>query len=108
MASTRNSTADFPVSKNKWIILSFPTLSHLSPQTFLVQNVAFTPRKKASALRKLKNGDKQPTLVSFHFKNLSNDQDKPSPNTSGENTDTCSPSIPNACGPQKNHCNVPF
>ena len=44
---------------------------------------------------------KQPTLASFHFKNSSNDQNKPSPSTSGENTDTCSPSIPDARGPQK-------
>ena len=37
---------------------------------------------------------KQPTLMSFHFKNLSNDQDKLSPSMSGENTDACLPSIP--------------
>ena len=42
-----------------------------------------------------------PTMASFHFKNLSNDQDKPSLSTSGENTDVCSPSIPDAHGPQK-------
>ena len=59
------------------------------PQTFIVRNVAYTPRKKASALRKFKMAMKQPTLATFHFKNLSNDQDKPSPSTSGENTLAC-------------------
>ena len=43
---------------------------------------------------------KQPTLASFHFKNLSNDQGKPSPSTSGENTDACSPLISNTSWPQ--------
>ena len=46
-------------------------------------------RKKASALRKLKMAMKQQPLAFFHFKNLSNDQDKPSPSTSGENTNAC-------------------
>ena len=50
---------------------------------------------------------KRPTLVSFHFKNLSNDQDKRSPSTSEENTEACSPSSPNTLVPQKTH-NVSF
>ena len=45
---------------------------------------------------------KQPTLVSSHFKNLSDDQDKSSASTSGENTDACSLLIPDARGPKKN------
>ena len=44
---------------------------------------------------------KQPTLTSFHFKKLSNDQDKLLPRTTGENTDACSPAIPDTHGPQK-------
>ena len=44
---------------------------------------------------------KQPTLASFHFKNLSDDQDKPSPSTSGENTDACLPLIPDTREPKK-------
>ena len=44
---------------------------------------------------------KQPILASFHFKISSNDQDKLSPSASGENTDACLPSIPDARGPQK-------
>ena len=98
MASTQNSTADFPVSK---IILSFPTLSCFFPQKFLVRNVAFTPWKKASSLRKFKMAMKQPTLPSFHFKRLSNDQDKPSPSTSAKNTNAYSSSIPDPHGPRK-------
>ena len=50
---------------------------------------------------------KQPTLVSLHFKNLSNDQDKLSQSTSGENTDTCLLSFPDTRGPKK-HCSVMF
>ena len=51
------------------------------------------------ALCKLKM--KQTTLASFNFKISSNDQDKQSPSTLGENTDACSPSIADAHGPQK-------
>ena len=58
-------------------------------------------QKKMSALRKFEMAMKQPTLASFHFKNLSNDKDKPSSSTLGENTDACSLSIPDTCGPQK-------
>ena len=47
---------------------------------------------------------KHPTVASSHFKYSSNDQDKPSPSTSGENTDACSPLIPDARGPQKTLC----
>ena len=43
---------------------------------------------------------KQQTLASFHFKNSSNDQDKLSPSTLGENTNACLPSIPDTRGPQ--------
>ena len=59
--------------------------------------------KKASALHKFEMAMKQPILsvASFHFRNLSNDQDKPSPRTSGENTDACLPLISDARGPQK-------
>ena len=45
--------------------------------------------------------EKQPTMASFHFKNSSNDQDKPSPSTTGENCDACSPSIPDDRGHPK-------
>ena len=58
----------------------------------------FPSGKKASALRKLEMEMKQP----LHFKYSSNDQDKPSPSTSGENTDACLLSIPDARGPE-NH-----
>ena len=78
MASTQTSTADFPVSKNRLIIFSFPALACLFPPTFLFRNVAFTPCKQASSLRKFKMAMKQPALASFYFKNSSNDQDKPS------------------------------
>ena len=54
--------------------------SHLFPRTFLIRNVAFTPRKKASALRKFEMAIKQPTWTTFHFKISSNDQHNPSPN----------------------------
>ena len=64
-------------------------------------NVAFTPRKKASSLCKLKMAMKQQTMASFQFNNLSHDQDKLSTNTLGENTNTCLPSISDAHGPQK-------
>ena len=37
----------------------------------------------------------------FHFKNLSNDRDKPSPSTLGENSEACSLYIPDAHGPKK-------
>ena len=83
MASTQNSTVDFPVSKNRQIILSFPALSRLLPQTSLVRNVAFTSQKQLSEIVM-----KQPTLLYFHFKNSSNDQDKLSRSTSRENTDS--------------------
>ena len=45
---------------------------------------------------------KQPALVSFYFENLSNDQDKPTTSTSGENTDACLLSIPDARGTPQN------
>ena len=67
MPSTQNSTADFPVSKNRLIILSFPALSHVFPPKFLFQKIAFAPRKKASALSKFKMAMKQPALASFHL-----------------------------------------
>ena len=70
-------------------------------RTFLVRNVAFTRWKKVCALRKLKMAMKLPTLASFHFKNSSNDQDKSSSSTSGENTDARSLLIPDAHGPQR-------
>ena len=60
-----------------------------------------------SALRKFEMAMKQPTLMSFHFKKLSNDQDKRSPSTSEENTKACLPLSPNALVPQKTH-NVSF
>ena len=44
---------------------------------------------------------KLPALMSFHFKTSSNDQDKLSLNTSGDNTDACLPLIPDACKSQK-------
>ena len=101
MASAQYSTVDSPVSKKRLIILSFPESFSLFPRTFLIRNVDFTPQKIASALRKFKMAIKQRTLASFHFINLSNDQDKTSPSTSGENTNACPPSIPYALGPQK-------
>ena len=45
-----------------------------------------------SALHRFEISMKQQTLASFNFKKLLNDQDKPSPSTSGENTDESSPS----------------
>ena len=42
----------------------------------------------------------QPTPASFNFTIFLNYQDKPSLSTSGENTDACSPSIPDARGTQ--------
>ena len=57
--------------------------------------------KKESALRIFKMAMKQTTLASFHFKSFSNDQYKPLLSTLGENTNAYSPSIPDACGPQK-------
>ena len=101
MASTQKSVEDFPVSENRLIIFILFHLISSFPAKFLFRNVAFTPRKKVSALCKFKIVMKQPALASFHFKNSSNDQDKPSTSTSGENTDTCSPLIPDAHGPQK-------
>ena len=68
---------------------------------FSIRTVAFTPLKKAFALRKFEMAMEQPTLPSFHFKNSSSDKDKPSPSTSEENSAACSPSIPDAHGPQK-------
>ena len=59
------------------------------------------PWKKMSALRKFEMAMKQPTLASFHFKISSNDQDKQSPSTLGENTDACSTSIPDSHRPPK-------
>ena len=100
IASTQNLTAGFPVPKNILTYSSFPVSSCLFPLTFLIRNVAFTPQKKASALHKFV---KEPTLASFHFKNLSNDQDKPLPSTSRENTDACFPSIFDARWPQINN-----
>ena len=44
--------------------------------------------KKVSALCKFEMAMKQPTFASLHFEYSSNDQDKPSQSTSGENTDT--------------------
>ena len=96
MASSQNSTADFAVSRNRLIILSFPALSCLFSPTFFFRNVAFIPRKKVYALRKSKVAMKQPALVSFHFQNSSIDQNNPSKSTFGENTDAFSPSIPDA------------
>ena len=58
-------------------------------------------KKKASALCKFEMVTKQPTVVSFHFENSSNGHDKPSSSISGENTDACSLSVPNARGPPK-------
>ena len=69
------------------------------------QNVAFTPQKKASAPRKFEMEMKQLTFTSFHFENLSNDFDKQSPSTLGENTDACQ--FPTFVDP-KEHCNVSF
>ena len=40
-----------------------------------------------SALHKFEMVMKQPIFASFHFKYSSNDQDKSSPSTLGENTD---------------------
>ena len=51
------------------------------PANIFVQNIAFNPWKKASALRTFKMAMKQPTLAAFHLKNSSDDQDKPSPST---------------------------
>ena len=48
MASTQNLTADFPVSKNRLIILSFPV------NTFSLKCCLYPLGKKASALRKFK------------------------------------------------------
>ena len=76
ITSTQNSTEDFQDSKNR-LIFFFPALSHLFPPTFLFQIVAFTHRKKASALGEFKMAMKQPALALFHFKKSSNDQDKP-------------------------------
>ena len=74
MVSTQNSTADFQVSKSrKNIFLSFSALSRLFPRTFLIRNVAFTPWRKASALRKFEMVIKQPTWATFHFKISSKD-----------------------------------
>ena len=50
--------------------------------------------KKACAQHKFKMAMKQPTVVSFHFESLSNDQDGLSPSSSGENNEACLPSIP--------------
>ena len=62
-------------------------------------------RKKASALHKFKMAMKQPTLASFNFKRLSNDQDGPSPSSFGENTKACLWSIPDVyVGPNKENC----
>ena len=64
------------------------------------------PSEKASALCKFKMAMKQPTLASFHFKDSSNDHDKPSQTTSGENTDACSSHrLQTLVGPKK-HYNV--
>ena len=101
MASTQNLTVHFP--KNRLIFLSFSAQFCIFPRKFLIRNVAFTARKKASALGKLEMVMKQQTLASFHFKYSSNDWDKPSPSTSEENTDACSLSVPDACRPQKTH-----
>ena len=67
MASTQNWTADFPVSNNRMNIFILYALSCLFPRTFFIGTIAFTPPKKASALRKFKMAVKQPTSVSFHF-----------------------------------------
>ena len=65
------------------------------------------PLVKSPALCKFEMAMKQPKFVSLHFQYLSNDQDKPSLSTSKENTDACSPSIPDVHGPKKTH-NVSF
>ena len=57
-------------------------------------NVVFTPPEKSVCTSEFNMVMKQPTLAPFHLKKLSNDQDKPSLSTSGENTDACSPLIP--------------
>ena len=53
-----------------------------------------------SALHRFEISMKQQTLASFNFKKLSNDQDKPSPSTSEENTDESLPSTLDTCGPK--------
>ena len=106
MASTQTLTADFPVSKNRLIILSFSALSRLFLRKFLIRNVAFTSRKKVFALRKFEMAMKQPTFSSLHFKYSSSDQDKPSQSTSGENTDTGSRRFLTLVGPRQH--NVSF
>ena len=104
IASTQNATVDFPVSKDRYF-LSFSPFSSLFPQTVLIQNVAFTHWKKASAPGKFEMVMKHPTLASFHVRNSSNNQDKLSPSTSGENTNACLPSIPDAKNTSMFHFN---
>ena len=104
MASTQNWTADFPVSNNRMNIFILYALSRLFPRTFFIRTIAFTPPKKASALCKFKMALKQPISVSFHFEKKKSSIDQ---ETSGENTDVCSPLIPDVGGPQI-HCNVAY
>ena len=87
------------------IFLSFSPFSSLFPQTVLIQNVAFTHWKKASAPGKFEMVMKHPTLASFHVRNSSNNQDKLSPSTSGENTNARLPSIPDAKNTSMFHFN---
>ena len=86
----------------------YPLLHYLvfSRVYFLIQNVVFTPRKKASAMHGLKMAIKQPTFVSFDFKRSSNDQDGLTPSTLGENTETCSQLIPDVRVPLKQKLSI--
>ena len=67
MASIQTSTADFQVSKNRLIFLSFSALSRLFLRKFVKRSVTFTPWKRVSALCKFKMAMKQPTFASLHF-----------------------------------------
>ena len=50
----------------------------------------------------IRNGDETANIEVFRFKNLSNDQDKPSPSTSEENTDAYLQWIPRCSWAPKN------
>ena len=79
MASTQNSTADFQVSKNRLIFLSFPALfsrQHFYSKMLTLPQSAFTPRKKASVLYKfIQSSDETAGIEVFSFENSSYDQD---------------------------------
>ena len=107
MASTQNSTVDFPVSKIDKYLCPFLQLFSLSfPANIFNPKCCLYPWKKASALHKFEMAIKQPTWATFHFKIPSNDNHHRVHREKIPMHDRCQ--FPTFVPPPKKNCNVSF